>query len=123
MFRFLGRVLFFVSFSFVLAVGTFVTTDSFRERWHGFVTNELASHGVHLTFESLTIDRILHIGFGGKECGLESFRQFERLQRILRGHRRRITRLAVVGLGEVGGENGGGESEGEEDGLHGGPGA
>lgn len=56
MFRFLGRVLFFLAFSFVLAAGTFVTTDSFRERWHGFVTEELASHGVHLNFESLTIN-------------------------------------------------------------------
>ena len=43
-------------FSFALAAGTFLTTDSFRERWHGFVTEELARHGVHLDFGSLTIN-------------------------------------------------------------------
>lgn len=56
MFRFLGRLLQFGLLSFALAAGVFVTTGSFRERWHGFVAEEMASHGVHLDFESLVIN-------------------------------------------------------------------
>lgn len=56
MFRFLRRLLLFLTTSFMLAGGVYVSTDSFRERWHGFVTGELALHGVHLDFEHLTIN-------------------------------------------------------------------
>ena len=63
-------------------------------------------------------DGILHIGFCGKERGLETFRQFERFQGLLRRHGRRISRLAVVGRGEVGAERGGGEEGEGEQGLH-----
>ncbi|NJK31591.1 MAG: hypothetical protein HC927_03765, partial [Deltaproteobacteria bacterium] len=34
--------------SFVLAAGVFATTGSFRDRWHGFVKENLAGHGVFL---------------------------------------------------------------------------
>ncbi|MCB1275881.1 AsmA-like C-terminal region-containing protein [Prosthecobacter sp.] len=56
MFRFLRRLLLFVTASFVLAGGVYLSTESFRERWHGFVTGELAQHGVFLDFDHLTIN-------------------------------------------------------------------
>lgn len=56
MFRLLRRLLLFVTASFVLAAALYLSTDSFRERWHGFVTGELARHGVHLDLEHLTIN-------------------------------------------------------------------
>jgi hypothetical protein len=56
MFRLLRRLLLFLTASFLLAGGVYLSTDSFRERWHGFVTGELALHGVHLDFEHLTIN-------------------------------------------------------------------
>jgi len=56
MFRLLGRLLQYALLSFLLAAGVFATTGSFRERWHGFVAEKLASHGVYLDFKSLTIN-------------------------------------------------------------------
>ncbi|HRH98714.1 MAG TPA: hypothetical protein PLB55_22410, partial [Prosthecobacter sp.] len=56
MFRLLRRLLLFLTASFLLAGGVYLSTDAFRERWHGFVTGELALHGVHLDFEHLTIN-------------------------------------------------------------------
>ena len=56
MLRFLRRILLFLVASFVLAGGVYVNTQSFHERWHGFVTGELAQHGVHLDFEHLTVN-------------------------------------------------------------------
>jgi len=56
MLRFLRRALFFAIVSFLLAAGVYLTTASFHERWHGFVTGELAQHGVHLNFERLAIN-------------------------------------------------------------------
>ncbi len=56
MFRFLRRLLLFCTASFLLAASVYVSTDSFGTRWHGFVTGELARMGVHLDFESLTIN-------------------------------------------------------------------
>ncbi|WP_395753923.1 hypothetical protein [Prosthecobacter sp.] len=56
MFRFLRRLLLFSAASFLLAGSVYLTTASFHERWHGFVTGELAQHGVHLNFEHLTIN-------------------------------------------------------------------
>ncbi len=40
----------------MLAGGLYLNTTAFHERWHGFVTGELAQHGVHLNFEHLTIN-------------------------------------------------------------------
>ncbi|MDB6005697.1 MAG: hypothetical protein JWR15_2684, partial [Prosthecobacter sp.] len=56
MFRFLRRLLLFLTTSFVLAGAVYLNTLSFHERWHGFVTGELAQHGVHLNFEHLTVN-------------------------------------------------------------------
>lgn len=56
MFRFLGRLLFLACASFVLAGALYLSTSSFQKRWHGFVTGELAQHGVHLEFERLVIN-------------------------------------------------------------------
>jgi len=56
MFRFLRRLLLFLITSFVLAGGVYLSTTSFRERWHGFVIGELAQHGVLLDFEHLTVN-------------------------------------------------------------------
>ncbi len=56
MLRFLRRLLLFLVASFVLAGGVYLNTTSFHERWHGFVTGELAQHGVHLNFERLTVN-------------------------------------------------------------------
>lgn len=56
MFRFLRRVFFFALTSFLLAAGVYASTESFRQRWHGFVTRELARLGVHVDFESLTLN-------------------------------------------------------------------
>ncbi|WP_395737911.1 hypothetical protein [Prosthecobacter sp.] len=56
MLRFLRRLLLFSAASFLLAGSVYLTTASFHERWHGFVTGELAQHGVHLNFEHLTIN-------------------------------------------------------------------
>lgn len=56
MLRFLRRFLLFVLTSFLLAAGVYVSTGAFRTRWHGFVTGELSRMGVHLDFESLTIN-------------------------------------------------------------------
>lgn len=56
MFRFLRRLLLSVMTSFLLAGAVYVSTDAFRERWHGFVTGELLRLGVHLDFASLTIN-------------------------------------------------------------------
>jgi hypothetical protein len=56
MFRFLRRLLLFLIASFMLAGGVYLNTLSFQQRWHGFVTGELARHGVHLTFEHLTVN-------------------------------------------------------------------
>ena len=56
MLRFLRRFLLFVMTSFLLAGAVYVSTDSFRHRWHGFVTGELRRLGVHLEFASLTIN-------------------------------------------------------------------
>lgn len=56
MFRFLRRLLFFFIVSFLLAGGVYVNTSSFRENWHGFVTRELARHGVYLDLEHLTLN-------------------------------------------------------------------
>jgi hypothetical protein len=56
MLRFLRRLLLFSAASFLLAGGVYLNTTSFHERWHGFVTGELAQHGVHLNFERLTIN-------------------------------------------------------------------
>ena len=56
MLRFLRRLLLFLVTSFVLAGGVYLNTTAFHERWHGFVTGELAQHGVHLNFERLTVN-------------------------------------------------------------------
>lgn len=56
MLRFLRRLLLFLFASFVLAGGVYLNTTSFHERWHGFVSGELAQHGVHLNFEHLTVN-------------------------------------------------------------------
>lgn len=56
MFRFLRRLLLFLIASSVLAGGIYVNTESFRAQWHGFVTGELARHGVQVDFEHLTIN-------------------------------------------------------------------
>lgn len=56
MFRFLRRVLLFVIASSLLAGGLYLNTTAFRTRWHGFVTGELAQHGVYLDFEQLTVN-------------------------------------------------------------------
>ncbi len=40
----------------MLAAGIYVNTETFRAQWHGFVTGELALHGVQLDFEHLTIN-------------------------------------------------------------------
>jgi hypothetical protein len=56
MFRFLRRLLLFVTASLLLAAAVYLNTESFRERWHGFVTVELARHGVHLELEHLTVN-------------------------------------------------------------------
>ena len=48
MLRFLRSLFLFLVASFVLAGGVYVNTQSFHERWHGFVTGELMQHGVHL---------------------------------------------------------------------------
>lgn len=56
MLRFLRRLLLFLAASFVLAGGMYLNTTAFHERWHGFVTGELAQHGVHLNFEHLTVN-------------------------------------------------------------------
>lgn len=56
MLRLLRRLLFFIFTSFLLAAGVYLSTDSFRHRWHGFVTQELARIGVHLSIGSLTIN-------------------------------------------------------------------
>jgi hypothetical protein len=56
MLRFLRRLLLFLVASFVLAGSVYLNTTAFHERWHGFVTGELAQHGVHLNFEHLTVN-------------------------------------------------------------------
>jgi hypothetical protein len=56
MLRFLRRLLLFLVTSALLAAGVYVNTESFRAQWHGFVTGELALHGVQLDFEHLTIN-------------------------------------------------------------------
>ena len=56
MLRFLRRLLLFLIASFVLAGSVYLNTTAFHERWHGFVTGELAQHGVHLNFEHLTVN-------------------------------------------------------------------
>lgn len=56
MLRFVRRLLLFLVTSFVLAGGVYLNTKAFHERWHGFVTGELAQHGVHLNFERLTVN-------------------------------------------------------------------
>ena len=56
MFGFLRRALLFAIVSFLLAGGVYLNTDSFHKRWHGFVTGELAEHGVHLNFDHLTVN-------------------------------------------------------------------
>ncbi|MCF7784991.1 MAG: AsmA-like C-terminal region-containing protein [Prosthecobacter sp.] len=56
MLRFLRRLLLFLVASFLLAGGMYLNTTAFHERWHGFVTGELAQHGVHLNFEHLTVN-------------------------------------------------------------------
>lgn len=56
MLRFLRRLLLFLVASFILAGGVYLNTTAFHERWHGFVTGELAQHGVHLNFERLTVN-------------------------------------------------------------------
>ncbi len=56
MFRFVRRLLLFLAASSVLAGGIYLNTATFRGQWHGFVTHELALHGVHLDFEHLTVN-------------------------------------------------------------------
>lgn len=56
MFRFLRRVFFFTLTTFLVAGGLYASTDAFRARWHGFVTQELARLGVHANFDSLTLN-------------------------------------------------------------------
>ncbi|MBK8040081.1 MAG: hypothetical protein IPK22_23560 [Verrucomicrobiaceae bacterium] len=60
MFRFLRNVILLVIASFLLAAGVYAFTDSFSQRWRGFVTGELAKHGVFLDF-----DRLMISPFGG----------------------------------------------------------
>ena len=55
MFRFLRRLILLAIASFLLASGLYSLTDSFSQRWRGFVTGELAKHGVFLDFERLMI--------------------------------------------------------------------
>lgn len=55
MLRFLRNVLLLVLGSFVLAVGLYTSTDRFSQRWRGFVTGELAKHGVFIDFDRLVI--------------------------------------------------------------------
>ncbi|MBE7498085.1 MAG: hypothetical protein HS117_24355 [Verrucomicrobiaceae bacterium] len=55
MLRFLRRLILLVIASFALAVAVYSSTESFSQRWRGFVTGELARHGVYLDFERLTI--------------------------------------------------------------------
>lgn len=55
MFRFLRRLILLIIASFLLASGLYSLTDSFSQRWRGFVTGELAKHGVFLDFERLMI--------------------------------------------------------------------
>lgn len=55
MFRFLRRLILLVIASFLLAAGLYSSTDSFSQRWRGFVTGELAKHGVFLDFDRLTV--------------------------------------------------------------------
>ncbi|MBL9132139.1 MAG: hypothetical protein JNG86_13130 [Verrucomicrobiaceae bacterium] len=56
MFRLLRRLLLLVVASFVLAAAVYVFTESFSDRWRGFVTGELAKHGVFLDFKRLTLN-------------------------------------------------------------------
>lgn len=56
MFRFLRRCLLLLVSSSLLAGGMYVNTASFRAQWHGFVTGELARHGVQADFERLTLN-------------------------------------------------------------------
>ena len=56
MLRFLRRLLLFLTASFLLAGGVYLNTTSFQGRWHGFVTGELAQHGVNLSFEHLMVN-------------------------------------------------------------------
>ncbi len=56
MLRFVRRLLLFLAASFILAGSVYLNTTAFHERWHGFVTGELAQHGVHLNFEHLTVN-------------------------------------------------------------------
>ncbi len=55
MFRFLRRLLLLLVSSLLLAAGLYSLTDSFSGRWRGFVTGELAKHGVFLDFKRLMI--------------------------------------------------------------------
>lgn len=56
MLRFLRRLPLFLAASFLLAGSVYLNTTAFHERWQGFVTGELAQHGVHLSFEHLTVN-------------------------------------------------------------------
>lgn len=56
MLRFLRRALLLLAASSMLAGGIYVNTASFRAQWHGFVTGELARHGVQAEFERLTLN-------------------------------------------------------------------
>lgn len=42
--------------SFLLAGAMYASTNSFAKRWHGFITRELARVGVHLDFQSLSVN-------------------------------------------------------------------
>lgn len=56
MIRFLRRLFLFLLTSCLLASAVYLSTNSFRQRWHDFVKGELAQHGVHLDFAHLTIN-------------------------------------------------------------------
>ncbi|MFC5453571.1 hypothetical protein [Prosthecobacter fluviatilis] len=56
MLRFLRSLMLFLAASFLLAGGVYLNTAAFHESWHGFVTRELAQHGVHLNFQRLTVN-------------------------------------------------------------------
>lgn len=98
MFRFLRRLILLLIASFVLAVGLYSNSESFSRRWRGFVTGELAKHGVFLDFERLTISP-----FGGliaKEVRL--FNDFTRVNEIARVDRLNVSLdLALLMEGEV----------------------
>lgn len=78
MLGFLRRLLLLVTSGFLLAGGLYLNTTAFRERWHGFVTGEMAQHGVHMDFEQLTINP-----FGGLVArGVKVYNDVEKKQLV-----------------------------------------